>query len=62
MRPVPPLVINLLAGFGFAVLVSKLLGWVSDVGSEMQLIVFAIAFAGAFILLAISNVRSSSHR
>jgi uncharacterized membrane protein YeaQ/YmgE (transglycosylase-associated protein family) len=62
MRPVPPLVINLLAGLGFAVLVSKLLGWATDVGSEVQLIAFAIAFAGAFILLAISNVRSSSHR
>lgn len=62
MRSVHPLVINLLAGFGFAVLVSKVLGWVTDVGREVQLLAFAFAFAGAFIVLAISSQRSSSHR
>jgi hypothetical protein len=62
MRPVRPLLVNLLAGFGFAVLVSKLLGLVIDVGPEGQLVAFAVAFAGAFIVLASGSERSSSHR
>ena len=62
MRPARPLVINLLASFGFAVLLSKLLGWVTDVEREGRLIAFAFVFAGAFALLAISSESSSSHR
>lgn len=62
MRRVRPLVINLLVALGFAALVSKLLGWVADAGREVQLVAIAVAFAGAYLVLAVGSERSSSHR